>query len=156
VDMNLVLQNVVEDLELVISEKNAQVNILPFPNVEGSSVLIHQLFYNLMNNALKFSKKETQPVITISSSVIRKGPDEIVEISFVDNGIGFNQDEAKKIFQSFVRLHPKDRYEGTGLGLALCHRIIERHGGSIDAVSSPGEGASFTIRLPKKQHSGNI
>ena len=150
VDLNGIIQNVCDDLELVISKKGAKIMVQPLPVIEGSSVLLHQLFYNLVNNALKFSRAGIKPALTIGSQVLQ-GASEIAEISLADNGIGFSQDEATKIFQSFVRLHPKDRYEGTGLGLALCKRIVERHGGTINATGLPGKGATFTIRFPKKQ-----
>ncbi|MDQ3276815.1 MAG: ATP-binding protein, partial [Bacteroidota bacterium] len=156
VDLNGIIQNVKDDLELIISEKEAQVVVQPLPIIEGSTVLLHQLFYNLINNALKFSRAGVKPVVTISSQLLQTGADERVEINLRDNGIGFSLDETAKIFQSFVRLHPKDKYEGTGLGLALCKRIVERHGGTIQAVGAPGEGASFTIRFPTKQQGGII
>lgn len=156
IDLNLIIQNVIDDLELVISEKEAQIKVQPLPAIEGSSVLLHQLFYNLMNNALKFSRTGVKPVVYIESQLMQIGANERVEIKLTDNGIGFSQEEADKIFQSFVRLHPKDRYEGTGLGLALCQRITERHGGTIEAIGSPGKGATFIIRLPQKQQGGII
>jgi signal transduction histidine kinase len=126
------------------------------PLIEGSSVLLHQLFYSLVNNALKFSRAGVKRVVTIESHLFQTDANEMVEINVADNGVGFGEGEANKIFQSFVRLHPKDRYEGTGLGLALCKRIVERHGGTIQAVGSLGKGASFTIRFPKKQQGGII
>jgi PAS domain S-box-containing protein len=156
VDLNLIIQNVRDDLELIISEKDAQIIVQPLPVIEGSSVLLHQLFFNLVNNSLKFSRVGVSPVVTIESQLLQTGANEMVEIKLVDNGIGFGPDEASRIFQSFFRLHSKDRYEGTGLGLALCKRIVERHGGTIEAVGLPGEGASFMIRLPQEQHGGSI
>lgn len=156
VDLNVIVQDVSDDLELVISEKNAQIIAHSLPTIEGSFVLLHQLFYNLLHNALKFSRTGVEPVITIESQPVHTGLKEMVEIKVIDNGIGFSEDKAKEIFQSFVRLHPKDRYEGTGLGLALCKRIVERHGGTIEATGTSGEGAVFSIRLPKEQEGGII
>lgn len=156
VDLNVILQNVKDDLELIISGKNADVVVEPLPVVEGSAVLLHQLFYNLVNNALKFTRAGVKTVVHIVSKPLQKGTVEMVEIKVTDNGIGFSQEEADKIFQSFVRLHSKDSYEGTGLGLALCKRIVERHGGSIEASGWLNEGATFTIQLPIKQHAGII
>ena len=156
IDLNMIIQNVIDDLELVISEKEAQIVVQPLPAIEGSSVLLHQLFYNLMNNALKFSRTEVKPVVHIESQLLQIGAHKRVEIKLTDNGIGFSQEEADMIFQSFFRLHPKDRYEGTGLGLALCQRIVERHGGTIEAIGSPGKGATFIIMLPQKQQEGII
>ncbi|MGE5520042.1 MAG: CHASE domain-containing protein, partial [Candidatus Dadabacteria bacterium] len=131
VDLNVIIENVRDDLELIILEKDALIIVHSLPVVEGSSVLLHQLFYNLLNNSLKFSRAGVQPVITIDSQLLQTSANEMVEINVTDNGIGFTDDQANKIFESFVRLHPKDRYEGTGLGLALCKRIAERHGGNI-------------------------
>ena len=155
VDLNNTINDVLDDLELIISEKHAQVIKEPLPVIEGSSALLHQLFYNLINNSLKFSKDGIDPLIKIEAKEIST-EENIVEIIVSDNGIGFNQDDATRIFQSFFRLHSKDRFEGTGLGLALCKRIVERHGGTIEAMSSPGNGSSFKIRIPKTQKEGII
>lgn len=155
VDLNNTINDVLDDLELIISEKHAQVIKEPLPVIEGSSALLHQLFYNLINNSLKFSKDGIDPLIKIEAKEIST-EENIVEIIVSDNGIGFNQDDATRIFQSFFRLHSKDRFEGTGLGLALCKRIVERHGGTIEAMSSPGNGSSFKIRIPKTQKEGLI
>ncbi len=155
VDLNNTINDVLDDLELIISEKHAQVIKEPLPVIEGSSALLHQLFYNLINNSLKFSKDGIDPLIKIEAKEIST-EENIVEIIVSDNGIGFNQDDATRIFQSFFRLHSKDRFEGTGLGLALCKRIVERHGGKIEAMSSPGNGSSFKIRIPKTQKEGLI
>ncbi len=156
VDLNAIVQNVKDDLELVITEKEAQLIIEPLPMIEGSSVLLHQLFYNLLNNSLKFSNAAVKPEVTIQSQPVQAGEYEMLEIRLADNGIGFFEEEADKIFGSFVRLHPKDRYEGTGLGLALCKRIVERHGGTIQATGTPGKGATFIMRFPAKQQGGVI
>ena len=151
VDLNEIMQNICEDLEFIIAEKKAHISFPSLPIIEGSPVLLYQLFYNLVHNALKFSSNGVQPVIEIQPALLPKGVDEMVQIKVTDNGIGFTPEEASKIFQSFIRLHPKDRYEGTGLGLALCQRIAERHGGTIEAFGSPGKGAAFIVHLPKKQ-----
>lgn len=155
VDLNNTIRDVMDDLELNIAEKHAQVKTEPLPVIEGSTALLHQLFYNLINNSLKFSKEGIEPVISIKENKLVT-EENTIEIIVSDNGIGFNQDDANRIFQSFFRLHSKDRYEGTGLGLALCKRIVERHGGTIEAISSPGNGAKFVIRMPKKQEGGKI
>lgn len=156
VDLNGIVQNVTDDLELIIVGKGARIVAQTLPVIEGSPVLLHQLFYNLINNALKFAKAGVQLVINIEVKTLQTDKGELVEITLSDNGIGFSQQEAGKIFQSFVRLHSKDAYEGTGLGLALCKRIVERHGGNIEAIGIPNQGASFIIRLPKKQRGGII
>jgi signal transduction histidine kinase len=155
VNLNNTISDVIDDLELIISEKNAQVIKGTLPVIEGSTALLHQLFYNLINNSLKFSKDGTDPVIKIEADEM-PAEENLIEIIVSDNGIGFKQDDANRIFQSFFRLHSKDRFEGTGLGLALCKRIVERHSGTIEAMSSPGNGARFLIRMPKKQEGGLI
>ena len=102
-------------------------------------------FYNLINNSLKFSKEGTAPVIRI---VAAQETDDFIRIEMADNGIGFHPNYATRIFAPFTRLHSKDAFEGSGLGLALCKKIVERHGGTIVARGRPGDGATFVIRLP--------
>jgi signal transduction histidine kinase len=119
--------------------------------LEGVPVLIYQLFYNLINNSLKFSRPENQPHILIASSPIKYQGSEYVQISITDNGIGFDQQYEKRIFNTFTRLNSKDKYEGTGLGLALCKKIAERHHGQISATGEKNKGAIFTILLPLTQ-----
>lgn len=151
VDLNEVIANVINDLELLIQSKKANVVIEKLPQIEGVTIQIHQLFYNLVNNALKFSKEDGQIRVTIGGK--RKVFDKKVytEITISDNGIGFDEAYSKTIFESFKRLHPKDQYEGTGLGLSLCKQIVQRHHGSITATGAPGKGATFTVLLPQKQ-----
>jgi signal transduction histidine kinase len=110
--------------------------------------LLHQLFYNLINNSLKFSRQDVPPIITISGQLAEESGVEFARIIVADNGIGFEQQYAPSIFNSFTRLNAKDRYEGTGLGLALSKKIAERHGGSITAISSPGQGTAIIVQLP--------
>ncbi|MEJ7913774.1 MAG: ATP-binding protein, partial [Chitinophagaceae bacterium] len=158
-DLNETLRYVETDLEMVIQQKQAVIYKEDLPIIEGSPVLLHQLFYNLVNNALKFSKADIKPLIQIVSEKV-KGQNipndglpnqEYLQISVKDNGIGFDQSQADKIFQTFSRLNSKDKYEGTGLGLALCKKIAERHGGTMRAEGKEGEGATFTIVLPVKK-----
>jgi len=154
VNLNDIVQTVQSDLEMMILEKEAIVQIDKLPVIEGSETLIYQLFYNLINNSLKFSKKHVSPVITISSKEEKiKGHDarEYAYITLQDNGIGFEQSEAEKIFKTFTRLNSKDKFEGTGLGLSLCQKIVERHGGTIRAYGQEGKGATFVFSLPIKQ-----
>jgi signal transduction histidine kinase len=144
VDINRILKNVESDLELLIQQKKATVSYSGLPSVEGAPVLLYQLFYNLINNSLKFSKSDTPCIITITAAI-----DSLhTEIIVSDNGIGFDQDQSERIFDTFTRLNSKDRYEGTGLGLSLCKKIIHRHGGEISASGKKGEGAVFRVRLP--------
>ncbi len=156
IDLNETIRNIEVDLEMMITEKKAVVKKEPLPVIEGAAVLVYQLFYNLLNNALKFTKAGVQPVITITALTFREEDKEMVEIRVKDNGIGFEQEHAKKIFDTFARLNSKDRFEGTGLGLALCKKIAERHDGNIAAMGVVGEGAVFSIRLPVRQGQQNI
>ncbi len=158
IDLNKVCKEIVKDLELVIQQKNAVITFDNLPCFDGMPVLIHQLFYNLIINALKFSKEDVQPVITITAQQI--GGKQLMhfaaadpkaqyfEIEIKDNGIGFDTDQTAKLFTIFTRLHVRDKYEGTGLGLALCKKIVDRHNGFIYAEGKQGEGASFKIILP--------
>lgn len=146
VDLNNTIRNIEADLELLIQQKSASIHYHALPVVEGAPLLLYQLFYNLILNSLKFSHSSRTPVIYINASVFG----DQVQIVVSDNGIGFGQNESRNIFKTFTRLHAKDRYEGTGLGLALCQKIVERHGGSISAEGVEGEGAVFKIVLKRK------
>ncbi len=157
VDLNEVIANICSDLEVVIALKKAVIEAVPLPTVAGVPVLVYQLFYNLINNSLKFGKPDVPPVIRLASSEV--GAEEMhelklsaegrfVHIRMEDNGIGFAQDDSERIFQTFSRLNAKDKYEGTGLGLALCRKIVLRHCGRIWAEGEPGVGAVFHIVLP--------
>jgi len=156
-DLNVILENVKGDYELQIEEKNAVIKSDFLPFVKGEPLQLHQLFGNLIGNSLKFSK--TDPRITISSRTLQ--PDEsqkikpsldntrrYVQLSFKDNGIGFEQQYAEKVFTIFQRLNSREEYSGTGIGLALCKRIVDHHHGHIEAVSTLGQGATFFIYLP--------
>lgn len=146
IDLNELFGQITADLEILIEEKKARLIIDNLPHILGSPVLIYQLFYNLLNNALKFSSKYRDPVIEVFS---KPGADSnFVQLILKDNGIGFRPEQAEKIFQTFSRLHPRDKYEGTGMGLALCRKIVERHQGSIKASGSEDGGATFFIQLP--------
>lgn len=151
IDLNVILTNIETDLEVSILQKNASIERAILPGIEGSSILLYQLFYNLINNSLKFSDDKVPPVITISGKSLEYAGGEWVEIIITDNGIGFDQEQADKIFAPFARLHSKDQYEGTGLGLALCRKITDRHHGTITAESKRGAGARFTLMLPVRQ-----
>ena len=150
IDLTEVFNQIVSDLELLIKEKKALISFDTLPAITGSPVLIYQLFYNLINNSLKFTKKDEKPQIFISYTAQKNELEnrEYISIKIEDNGIGFDQSEAIKIFQTFSRLNSKDNYEGTGLGLALCKKIVERHGGTITAKGREGVGATFIITLP--------
>ncbi len=150
VDLNSILQNIKTDLELVIQQKGATVQVAEVPAFEGIPVMVYQLFYNLINNSLKFSKKEELPFISITSTIIHQDGRVFARFVVKDNGIGFEPEQAGRIFDTFVRLHSKDKYEGTGLGLALCKKIVQRHNGTIEAKGLGGAGSEFIVILPLK------
>ncbi|RYY89225.1 MAG: PAS domain S-box protein [Chitinophagaceae bacterium] len=147
VDLNVVLEQIQSDLEVLVEQQGARIESGPLPVVDGLSTLLYQLFYNILNNALKFGDPERPLLIRISTEA---AGEQNVRIRIEDNGIGFDPDQAERIFMTFTRLNPKDRFEGTGLGLALCQKIVDRHGGSIRAEGKKGEGATFYITLPIK------
>jgi light-regulated signal transduction histidine kinase (bacteriophytochrome) len=153
VDINQIIENVKSDFELVIQEKNAVIQADYFPPVKGGRLQIHQVFSNLISNAMKFS--DNAPVISIRYSVVDGSTIDVATIQFhhisvSDNGIGFEPEYAEKIFDLFSRLHNRKDYGGTGIGLALCKKIIENHGGMISAESEKDKGSTFKIYLPIK------
>jgi PAS domain S-box-containing protein len=148
VNLNEVLGDIITDLEILIEEKGAVIDCDTLPHICGAPILLHQLFYNLVNNSLKFSRKEESPSIKITCSIVSNVQGEqVAVITLKDNGIGFRQSDAKTIFKPFSRLNNREKYEGTGLGLALCQKIVERHSGTITAKSE-GVGAEFVVQLP--------
>jgi len=151
IDLNEIVNNIESDIELLISEKKGVIQREKLPVIEGAHILVYQLFFNILSNSFKFSKKELNSQVIISSSLEKKDGVEFVKIKIKDNGIGFDKKQADKLFSAFSRLHPKDKFQGTGLGLALCKKIVERHGGSIVADGKENEGATFTVFLPIKQ-----
>ncbi|RZJ28304.1 MAG: PAS domain-containing sensor histidine kinase, partial [Flavobacterium sp.] len=149
VDLNEVIGSIEIDLEVMLQKTGGKIIIKnTLPTIEGARVLLHQLFYNLTNNAIKFARPGVQPQIKLSSSFQTNNQKPFVHIVLQDNGIGFSADDAERIFDTFVRLNAKDSFEGTGLGLSLCKKIVERHGGTITADGTLGEGAEFVIELP--------
>jgi PAS domain S-box-containing protein len=150
INLNQVMHSVEVDLEVLIAQKSATIKYSGLPSINGSPVLIYQLFYNLVNNSLKFSRADEAPVIVVESALTINESEEFLKITVSDNGIGFAPSDAEKIFQTFSRLHPKDKYEGTGLGLALCKHIMERSGGLIYAEGHEGRGAAISMLFPAK------
>lgn len=148
-DLNEVMDTIQNDLELLIHDKGATITCDSLPVITGIKELIHQLFYNLINNALKFARRGISPVIEVRGRAAEVRGRPHWEIRVKDNGIGFEQQHAEGIFSLFVRLNSKDQYEGSGLGLALCKKIVERHGGTIRAQGKMGSGAEFYILFPK-------
>jgi len=147
VDLNSIISNIEIDLEVALQNVSGKIGHGPLPVIEGAPVLLYQLFYNLINNSLKFARPGVPPMISVEARTF----DNHADITVADNGIGFENEQASYIFETFRRLHSKDQYEGTGLGLSLCKKIVERHGGTISATGHPGEGATFSIHLPLKQ-----
>jgi signal transduction histidine kinase len=155
-DLNVLMKEVLNELELEIEKTWAEIKLGELPTVYAAPVLMRQLFLNLISNALKFRKPGIQPVVTISAeknkpaktSAFMRVPYHQVVIS--DNGIGFDPKYADEIFMVFKRLHSHHEFEGTGVGLSICKKIVERHGGHISAKSKPGEGSTFIIQLPVK------
>ena len=145
VDLNLVVKGVLSDLELIITKTKAKVTVGDLPTVRADRYRMRQLFQNLLSNGLKFCEKGRSPEIEVRTVPAGRPDHAAVEIQ--DQGIGFDTKYMDRIFQPFERLHGREDYEGTGVGLAICHRIVSRHGGSIHADSRPGQGARFTIEL---------
>ncbi len=146
VDLNEVVATVTGTLERVIEESNAIVEVSPLPKVTGSEGLLTQLFQNLITNGLKFHAEGNQPKLTISS-ITREHE---FEIRIADNGIGIAFEHQGQIFDLFERVHSRKEFSGTGIGLAICKRIVERHRGEIRAESAAGQGSVFVITLPTK------
>lgn len=156
VSLNQIVTQVRSDLEVRMEQTGGQVIISDLPSIEAEPTQMHQLFQNLISNALKFHKPNTKPTVTISARIIestqRNRFVHACEITVSDDGIGFEQKYVDRIFTIFQRLHGRHEYEGTGIGLAVCRKIVDRHGGSIMATSQLGEGARFIVTLPMKQN----
>lgn len=161
VDLHDQLQKITEDLEYTIEKKNATIDIMVNHHIVATPGQIRQLFQNLISNAIKFTKPDVAPIVQIKSEIL-KGEDieqegldnhkEYCKITFKDNGIGFDQQYADKIFELFQRLHTRNEYQGTGIGLAVCKKIVDKHNGKINVSSKINEGTLFTIILPINQN----
>jgi signal transduction histidine kinase len=148
-DLNVLAKEAIAELEIEIENTNAQIYIADLPVVRVIPSLMRQLFYNLLSNAIKFRKKSVDPVINIKAEHgSSKDTKQFYKITVADNGIGFDPKYADDIFVVFKRLHSYHEFEGTGVGLSICKKIIEKHHGFIKARSNPGEGSSFIIGLP--------
>ena len=148
VPLQEVVESVLHDLEVAVTEANATVHIGTLPTIDGDRPQLQQLLQNLIGNALKFRKDDSGLDIWVEAVLI--GSRWLISIR--DTGIGFDQEYAEKIFTVFQRLHGRSSYEGTGVGLAICRKIVERHGGTIRAQSEEGDGATFLIDLPRALH----
>lgn len=156
-DLNAIIAEILADLEIVIKERDARISIDRLPLLYANPGQMSQLFQNLISNALKFSRKGTPPEISITFEITNKAADhdangqQYCNIAVRDNGIGFDEVYMDQIFTLFKRLNDKDEYEGTGIGLAICKKIVEQHKGFISARSTIGEGSTFTVSLPLMQ-----
>lgn len=156
IDLKEIVNELIEDFELIIAEKKARFIVGDMPCIDANKGQIRQVFQNIVSNALKFARADLAPVIEITSKNILEKSFSSVEdengpyclISIRDNGIGFDEKYVQNIFSLFERLNSKDKYEGTGIGLAIAKKIIEKHNGMITAFSKPDEGAEFQMILP--------
>ncbi len=152
VALGQVIAGVVSDLQMRIESSGGEVVVGDMPTIDADTTQMHQLFQNLIANALKFHRPGVPPRVEITASPITAlNAEPRVEIRVTDNGIGFEMKYAERIFGIFQRLHTRAEYEGTGIGLATCRKIVERHGGTITARGAPGQGATFIIDLPVRQ-----
>lgn len=149
-DLKSICDEVISDLEVRIEQRKATITIENLPKIEADSLQMRQLFQNLISNALKFQNEGTNPIIKIFSEQSDNG--DKFRIYVEDNGIGFEEKYLDKIFGVFQRLHGRSEYEGSGIGLSVCKKIVERHGGEITAKSSLGVGTTFIISLPKRNN----
>lgn len=174
VDLAMVIENVLSDIEVNVTLAGASVNVgRPLPSIEANASQLGQLFQNLISNAIKFHKQGVQPIINITAEIIGRAQlpaeymkgtqykvlgnpkfweqERFVKIYVQDNGIGFDQAYVDRIFNIFQRLHGRSEYEGTGIGLAICKKVVDIHHGAITAIAQPGDGATFIIILPMSQ-----
>jgi signal transduction histidine kinase len=145
VNLNDIVNGVASDLEVRLEQSGGRIEVGDLPALQADPLQMRQVFQNLIGNALKFRKSDVAPVVKISSAVVGDSH----EISVKDNGIGFEQQYADKVFDVFQRLHGRSDYEGTGIGLAIVRKVLEKHGGSVRVESSPGQGSQFYLTLPR-------
>jgi PAS domain S-box-containing protein len=159
VSLQKILNDVIDTIDLRIQQTGAVINASHLPTIRGDESQLRQLFQNLLSNAMKFSLPGRSPVIDVATTNVTANevPGQagrlsqavtFIRIDVTDNGIGFDQKYADRIFQVFQRLHTQSQYAGTGVGLAICQRVAENHGGSIKATSQPGQGTTFSVYLP--------
>ncbi len=151
-DLNEVAAGVISDLQIRIEETEADVLIGKLPTIDADAMQMRQLFQNLIGNALKFSKPDCKPIVHLDGEIVAaENPEtggDLCRLTVSDNGIGFDNKYKEQIFTIFQRLHGRNEFEGTGIGLATCRKIVERHAGSIDANGRPDEGTTFIVTLP--------
>ncbi|HEU4389604.1 MAG TPA: ATP-binding protein, partial [Blastocatellia bacterium] len=158
VNLNEVARDVLSDLEVRIEQVGGSVEVDELPTIEADSMQMRQLLQNLIGNALKFHRKGVPPLVRVRAIFPSQGHNgnsaAVCQLVVEDNGIGFDERYLDRIFTVFQRLHGRGEYEGTGIGLAICRKIAERHGGSITATSQPDLGTSFMVALPLRQPKG--
>lgn len=157
-DLNAATLDVLSDLEVRIQETGGRVEVGDLPTIDADPLQVRQLLQNLIGNALKFHRPDAPPIIKIDGQFFKdrenenlNGAGEMYRLSIEDNGIGFEEKYLDRIFTPFQRLHGRNEFEGTGIGLAVCRKIVERHGGTLTALSKPGAGSTFIATLPVKQ-----
>jgi light-regulated signal transduction histidine kinase (bacteriophytochrome) len=154
VSLNKIAEEVLGDLEVRVLETGGSVEVGELPIIEADPMQMRQLIQNLVSNALKFHKPGIRPEVIVCAEWEdgdKSDPNTRVRLIVEDNGIGFEPQFKERIFQPFQRLHGRKEYEGSGIGLAICRKIVERHGGVIEAFGQPGEGAKFIVDLPASQ-----
>ncbi len=154
VDLNKAMQDVLADLEFRIETSGAQIQLEPLPTLHADPLQMRQLLLNLVGNAIKFARPDETPRVEISGGVTETGKQRQVYLRVCDNGIGIEPQYYERIFQPFQRLHGANKYEGSGMGLAIVQKIVERHGGKIQVESAPGHGSTFTVQLPDRAQPG--
>jgi len=164
-DLNSLVREAITELEIEVEKSNAKIHLDELPVVWVIPSLMKQLFHNLVSNAIKFRAKGIEPIIHIESkkiyesdhsSLVSLNGNKYYKVSISDNGIGFDQKYSDEIFMVFKRLNSYHEYEGTGVGLSICKKIIEKHNGSIAAQSEPGKGSTFSFVLPENQSGTNL
>jgi light-regulated signal transduction histidine kinase (bacteriophytochrome) len=143
VDLDAVARDVLDDLSELVGGTGARVEVGPLPTINGDATQMRQLMQNLISNALKFRREGVEPLVRVEA--VAEG--DWMTLTVTDNGIGFDPQYRTRIFRVFERLHGRGTYPGTGIGLALCRKIAERHGGTVVADGVPGQGATFTVTL---------
>ncbi len=153
-DLSTIAKEVLSDLEIRIEQVKGRVEVGDLPVIDADPLQMRQLLQNLIGNALKFNKKDEAPVVKVHGMFTNcsgSAGNDHYQLTIEDNGIGFDEQYSERIFGVFQRLHGRSEYEGSGIGLSVCKKIVERHGGNITAKSAPGQGAKFIITLPVKQ-----
>ncbi len=152
VELNDIIKDVLGDLEIRINETKAEIKTQNLPTIDADPLQMRQLFQNIIGNAIKYHRANVPPVVTITSRILGNDNSDFCEINIQDNGIGFDNKYADQIFGLFQRLHGRSEYAGTGIGLAICKKIVGHHSGVLSASSKKEEGSTFCIKLPIKQN----